>query len=406
MFNKIKNITRYYLGINYFCYDFVKLSKMHANFLIFLSLNSVYIGTLLFRLNSSLRFVMTYSLLSYVFSAISMFFVTKLVKKFDNRIITFIGLVIFIIMYLIFLVQMNNVGKLMPLIALLNGVASGFYWTPFGNYMSSYCDKNTEQQVSFTALYANVIALLCPMLSGTVISSFVDKTGYYIIFGLTFLISILTVFYSKFLSPVENNKSKTQIIFALKESFFDKKFRIINSAFFMLGLKEGVFMFFLNALLFKIARNEFIIGLNSMLGGLIGIVASYVASKWLRQDNRIKSMVFLNIFHLIFAIFLFWQYNSISIIIFGLATTFSGVILSIPPVSVFYNILNKANIEKPILSERNLVKEMFLHLGRIISVLVVLLLPATNTYYLFSLLTLILLQFIKILLLKKSLKLD
>jgi YQGE family putative transporter len=400
---RVKEWLSDFFNLNRMSADFRKLSLMHASFMIFLSLNAVYINTLLVRANPDLRFVMSYNLMNFIFTPIASAIAVVFLKKIDVRKVTVIGLIFYTITYLCVLIFIEQLEVFMPVIAILNSIAGGFYFITLGIFMSNFTDEtNSDLSLSFTFLYSSVISLAIPALSGYVISLFSDKTGYYLIVIIAFLITILTIYLAFRISQVKYKIKRSYIFYSLRESFINKSLRQIYFANLSFGLREGVFMFFLSVLLFQIVENEALVGINVLATSLIGIITSYISSKKLNSQNRVNFMIIANIILFASGLILFIKLNIISIFVLSLVNAFCNVFLVIPPSTIFFGLLNKSKHSEKINSERFLIKDIYLNLGRAIGVVFVMVMPSTNLSYTIAIVILILTQFITVWLCKKA----
>jgi hypothetical protein len=59
---------------------------------------------------------------------------------------------------------------------------------------------------------------------------------------------------------------------------------------FILGLRNGVFWFFIGLLVFRLSHNEGIVGSYNMLSNLIAVLTGYGLSKWATRENRYRGI--------------------------------------------------------------------------------------------------------------------
>ena len=127
---------------------------------------------------------------------------------------------------------------------LLNGLGGVFYWLGYYNLLTDTTkDANRDQALSVFGIVLAVINLVVPMTSGFLISSLPGNVGYFVIFGISFGVSILTMICTFFVkAPPSRNKAfhyLTAIKLVVREKRLSLPIARLNSG---LGAAGGNFL--------------------------------------------------------------------------------------------------------------------------------------------------------------------
>ena len=192
--------------------DFKKFASMHCTYSIFQAMVSFYITTLLMRVTGNGDIVIWFNLATYFFQGFGVIFCVVVMRKSSVNLAMRIGILGLIVMYAILLFFMDSADKLMPVLGFFNGVANGFYWLAYASYFSAFTvDSKRDAALGFMGFMNGITFLIMPTLSGFVIEKIGGFAGYTVVFGLAFLIALITIFLSlrlpKQVCQAEENKT-------------------------------------------------------------------------------------------------------------------------------------------------------------------------------------------------------
>jgi len=243
-----------------------------------------------------------------------------------------------------------------------------------------------------------------PLVSGYIIKNMSGLIGYYLVFGICFIVAGYAVYLVTKLPVIEPMKTKTKFIKLLKNIYTKKVwFYVIHMDFFK-GIREGAFAFFLNVLLFKIASSETLVGVNTFLVGIMSMISCVIAGKIMRPTNRIKLMFISITLLTMLTSILFLRLDTMTILALSLANAFLGYFAVNPATTTMYTVLEKVPDGKELKTEVISITECYKNVGRILGVLLIMILPKTNFYYVVSLVVLTLTQYITVLFANTTLK--
>lgn len=389
LFKRIEHI----FSLNSLSSTFRRFSLMHCLFLIFISIQGLFINTLLFRSTGDITTVAIYNVFSWAFVAIFMTIAVFVVKRTSLKFTFIFSIIMYILSYIFLFVFMKNIGDHLFTIVLFSSLGGGFYWIGFSFAVTKYNDKRSKHiALAWLGSLATVVNLIMPALSGIIISAVGGINGYYVVFGIALLFAILTVITAFSMPKTILYNKKTMFKYAIKSCFKNKLLFYIMSGEFTRGIREGAFMFLLNILLFELIKSEAVIGLNTLLCSSIVLVAQWSSA---RISNRFKYSKIINfsVTSLTIAtLLIMFNYSPFTIILLSAINGFFSVFLSNPTLGIFYNGVMKADTENNISFEIFSLREYLLAIGRTLGIVIVFAMPKTPFGYAIGLIILTLSQ--------------
>lgn len=375
--------------------EFLQFVGMHLTYLLSTSITMVFVNTLLMRVSIDPNVTLKYNIVHFVFVGLSMATAAIFMRKFNNKVIVIIGITLSMCVYLMTFIFMESLDTVYIIVAIIHGVATGFYWITYFNSLLIYSNDDTRDiAMSFLGVFAGIISLIMPMISGYAIQAFSGFTGYYIVFGICFAVAGLAVYLTLKMSVIEPIKEKTKFRHLLKLIYTKKVWFFVMHMDFFKGIREGAFSFFLNVLLFEIVQNEGLVGFNTFLIGLVSMASSIVAGKVMRPHNRLKFMLVSTTVMTIIVSILFVNLSAITILMLSVCNAFFSIFLVNPTTTTLYTVLDKVAGAKTISTEVIGTTECYKNAGRIVGILLILFLPKTNFFYVLSLMILTSTQYI------------
>ncbi len=408
-FTKIKSRIVDVLGIAVLSANFFRFALVHTFFLIFTNLHGVFINTLLYRVTGENTIILQYNLIFYLAFSVSMPLAAVLMRKTSPRISSRVGILLFIGMYLTFfgLMFTNTLAIGMPAIAILSAFASSAYWIAYNVMLIEFTHVNERDvAISFMGMSGGTVSLIMPALSGFVISQFSGMMGYYVMFGVSMLIAIITMLLSTLkIPPIPSKTNRLYFQSAFSHLVKTRVWRSCMFCEFLKGIREGTFAFFLNLLLFDLVQNEALIGFNTLLVGVLAILANWTISRFMRPEHRVKWMLIATTVLFVASGLLFLELNAATIIIMSIANSYFNVILLNPTTPVLFSLFNRTEEGKKAKYEFLAMKDSSLGVGRCLGVIMVLLFPQTHMGYLVAMGVLTVTQYLTVLVTKHSMNL-
>lgn len=392
---KIKNSFVTLFGIDRLTGQFLTFSKAHLCFLIATNIHGIFINILLMRVSGDINVTLYYNMLNYTASGAGMLLGGALIKRFRLKYITFLGIGFHLIAYLLFLFFMQGLASFYLLVACLLGLGGGCFWYTYLNAISLYSeDESRDVSIAFLGIFSSIIALIVPAAAGTVIGSFEGYSGYTVMFAGALLVSGISLYLFTKLPDFEPDHSKTRYLYCVKRIFTNKCWFYDYSAICLRCVRDGIFAFFLNVLLFEYVQNETLIGLNTLLTGFISIIAQAVCGKTVNANNRIKSMFIATTALTVSTMVLFASLNAVTIIILSVMNAFFAVLLLNPASAVDFSVIQAMPDGYTCRGEFLGISEMVRAVGRCAGLTLLLVFPKNAVGYTIALLMITVLQYL------------
>ena len=287
----------------------------------------------------------------------------------------------------------------MPVIAFLVSWAGGYYWMGYCIKVPLYTtDDNRDVSLSVIGMGTGIVNLIMPTITGGIISVCAGVMaggllGYYIMFALSIVVALVTVYHLKKLPKDQVIDSKVSLKRGFRKTFRNRLMLEAVCAEFLKGIREGTLAFYLNILLFELIQSEALIGANTLLTGLFSILAYWVLGKRLKPSNRIRYMAGGVTTMLVCTLILFVQMDVITILLFSVINAFFNNFLLSPGNGIYYSVVQKTCPTNTESAEFSTVKSFFLDYGRVAGVLLVMLMPKTTYGSVWGILLLTVLQY-------------
>ncbi len=348
-------------------------------FAISLGLSNTFVNIFIWRINQDFVSIGLFNLFIHITTPITFILAGYLSKKRDGTIALRIGIIFHASYFFLILILKNEaVNHLIPLGSFL-GIAAGFYWLAF--HVLSFDltnDMNRDTFNSYNGMISSLSGMFAPITAGFIISSMFELTGYYLLFGISFIIFIFIIIISLFLRTHKVG-NKLKLLQTIKTSAISCN-AIITGAFFF-GIRNGVMMFLINLLIFITLENELSIGKISLLGALISALSFQAVERFMKPDRR-KVFIWTGTTMMFFSVFtLYLHLNLITLITFTIVNSFFTPFFIVPFSSASYNILDKTKKTAERI-EFIIYKEIALNIGRIIGIITFILLAQSSRNYL------------------------
>lgn len=395
------------LGLSQLSGDFKKFATMHCTYNVFQAMVGSYITTLMMRVSGNGDVVIWFNLLNSLFHGLSLPLAVFVMRKGNINLATRCGIVGFITMYTVLLFSMSSADRFMPLFGLLNGMSNGFYWLTYATYFSSFTvDSKRDVALGFMGFVNGITVLTMPALSGLVIEKIGGFLGYTVVFGLAFLMALITIVMSFRLPKLVSRAvvKKTYFRTVLRTVVRDNCLRAGMACETLRGIRDGTFNFLLNLLLFQIISSETLIGMNSLLASIGSIVSFWLAGRIIKPGNRVKSMLVGTIVLLAACSLPAFSLSPAAIMIFAVVNSFFSTFIINPSNGIMFLIVQK-KADPKMKDEYFAIRDVFLAGGRIIGICILLAFPREQLGYVIAIVVLTLSQFIIVGLSKYSTKL-
>lgn len=252
------------------------------------SLIEVFIPIILYKFGYTLKEVIFYFMMSHIFSFILAFPFIWISKKYNNKILTFIGIIAFVILQIL----LNNITSsiyYLLLIGFLFAVYRRGYWISRRYYNMKVIKKEKVASTFSIISIINHLGVLISSYVGSILLDFMDINTVTCISIVLFLISLIPLFKMEF-KHIEN-ESKINIIKTLKEVSFKNMY--------LFGTYEliNVVKFLFTLYLFIYVKDTYsTVGLFNLITNISVLVFTYSYGKKIDgKKNFLKASIILTV---------------------------------------------------------------------------------------------------------------
>src|SRR5699024_5214555 len=154
----------------------------------------------------------------------------------------------------------------------------------------------------------------------------------------------------------------------LRERSDNHNWKRILNAHIAQGLREGIFLFVITIWVFLVTNDELKLGLfNLFLSGL-SFVFYFGATKFIKPSLRKKAIFYASIFIYFSLFIILLKASYLHFIIYAIIVGAMYPILNVPYLSLTYDVIGVARKAKEFRIEYIVVRELFVNVGRVISI--------------------------------------
>ncbi|MBS4194691.1 MFS transporter [Lederbergia citri] len=334
-----------------------------------ISLSNTFVNVYLWKQSKSFIDLAIYNLTIVVIQPIFFIIAGRWAKKVDRVIVLRLGVIFLALFFIVVLLFGEKSSQHLVLLGALLGVGYGFYWLAFNVLTFEITEPDTRDFFNgFMGALSSTGGVIGPISAGFIITRFVSNIGYTIIFAISLALFSAAVITSFF---INRRPSSGQYLFTriYKERKNNKNWRLITNAHFLQGFREGTFVFVISVFVFIATNNELALGTFGLIHAGVSFIIYSLATKLIKKDMRKKIMVFGGLL----------LYASIFIIVFNPTYTrlliyaaFIGIaypLMLVPYSSMTYDAIGKSWKAAEMRIEYIVVRELFLNMGRVLSIL-------------------------------------
>jgi len=333
-----------------------------------IALSNTFVNIYLWKQSGELADLGLYNLSVVVAQPLTFILAGRWAKKVDRVIVLRIGVIFLALFYVTVLLVGTRASDYLLLLGALLGIGYGFYWLAYNVLTFEITEPETRDFFNgFLGILGSVGGMIGPFAAGLIISKLEKFTGYTVVFGLSLGLFAVAVFLSFSLKrrPAHGKYWFQRII---TERKYDKNWRMITNAHFFQGLREGVFVFIVSVFVFIATESELALGTYGLINSGISFLAYFFVSRMLRKEFR-KKAILIGGLMLFFAIFLIvFDPTYIRLLLYAALIAVAYPLLLVPYSSMTYDVIGRGWKAAEMRIEYIVVRELFLNMGRIFSI--------------------------------------
>lgn len=328
-------------------------------------LSGVFVNIFLWKITSDMLSIAKYNLVMYA-SLTLVFPVFSYLSKRHSATLVFRISIIFQILYFISIILSGDrAADYINLFGVFTGIGTAASANSTNQLTVQYTKpENRSQFLSISGTLNSIAAMVSPFLAGIVINLFSELTGYYIVFAFSMILYMLAFGMSVwFVQKIP----KREFVFFQVFRHCPTAMKKVNATQFFIGVRDGIFGFLINILIFDIVQTESIFGTATAASKMVVVLTYWVAGKYINRDNLYR--------HLHYSMWLMFA-APIPLFLFagqmGVVLQMTMDAVASPLVAITLNSLMYNNIESIIrldnLEELLAVKEVWLNIGKVAGV--------------------------------------
>ncbi|WP_445490404.1 MFS transporter [Niallia sp. 03133] len=335
-----------------------------------IALSNTFVNIFLWKQSGDFKDLALYNMAIIIFQLVTFILAGRWAKKIDRVIVFRIGVIFLALFYLSVLLIGDNASSFLLLLGCLLGIGYGFYWLAFNVLTFEVTEPETRDFFNgFLGILSSVGGMIGPIAAGYIISAFSKSSGYMVVFGISLGLFSLAVVLSFFL---KRRPASGQFLFKriIKERQNNSNWRYITTAHFFQGLREGTFAFVITVFVFIATGSEMALGKFGLINSGISFLAYYIVSRTIKNGNRNKAiltggtLLFLSMFIIIF------DFSYTKLLIYAGVIAIAYPLILVPYTSLTFDVIGRGWNAGEMRIEYIVVREMFLNLGRLFSVLI------------------------------------
>ncbi|WAA10408.1 MFS transporter [Fervidibacillus albus] len=332
------------------------------------ALSNTFVNVYLWKKTGNFFHLGFYNFLLAMVQLITFIIAGKVAKRVDRIIVLRIGVVFLAIFFVTVLLTGNSAGNYLFILGGLLGIGYGFYWLAYNVLTFEITEpENRDFFNGFLGVLSSAGGMIGPLLAGFIISKFEQYTGYTIIFSLSLGLFALSSVLSFFMKR-RSAEGQYAFLLIVKERKTNRNWKLITNANVSQGLREGIFAFVINVYVYIVTGSEMALGTFAFVNSLISFITYFAAGRWIRKKDRKKAMLFggtilfLSIFIILFRV----DYSLL--LLYSGVIAFAYPIVLVPFLSTSYDVIGKSRKAAEMRVEYIVVREVFLNIGRMISI--------------------------------------
>lgn len=356
------------------------LLVLHAIFTLAVTLSNLFLNVYLWKIQKDYRDIAVFNLMVFLFTAIAFILAGAVLSRSGRGAVYRAGLAVYAIFFVaILFLREQAVTYVLPIGALL-GLASGFYWVAF-NVLTFDVTSVRDRAIFFglNGFATSGVGMLAPLISGYITSSLPDLGGYRLIFMISLALFLITGVISIFLAD-RRDDHPYELAKVLRSVQDDKAWREVMTGTFFYGIREGIFAFIINLLVYVSTNSEWHLGWFYAINSALGMVSNYTVGRMLNKTNRSRLLFVGAVVMFGAAALLMFGFKFSTLLLFGVVNAIFLPCLAIPFSTITYEVISRIPHAAELRVEYIVTREIFLNLGRVIPVfLLILMFDGNNT---------------------------
>lgn len=348
----------------------ILLLTVNSLFVLAGALSGTFLNVYLWKVKQDFAMIGWFAFSQQLAIGLTFWMMGKWVKERDKMMILRLGIFISGLFYLLVLwCGTRMISYIWPL-GLVSGIGTGIFWLSFNVIYFEVTDRtNRDLFNGWVGVMGSVIGICGPWLSGWLISVLPGDRGYRVIFTISLIVYGAGVLLSFYLKKREKggayNWSEPRR--RLRQG---SPWRLAVPASIAYGLREGVFLFLVNLLVYISTSSEWRVGQYMLITSLVSLISYWAAGKWFAIRHRYWEML-IGAFMITLAVIpLLWKVSYLTLLIFGVATSLFMPLYIIPMISSVFDLIGQHSDDAEYRVELIVLREVSMMVGRLAGIVI------------------------------------
>lgn len=348
--------------------DLILLLLIGGLYSLSVALSNTFVNIYLWKQSGRYVDIGLYNLTVVVLQPLTFILAGRWAKKVDRVIVLRIGVIFLASFYLAVLISGTNASTYLLLLGSLLGIGYGFYWLAFNVLTFEITEPETRDFFNgFLGVLASIGGMIGPISAGFIISRFEEFTGYSLVFGLSLTLFSLAVFLSFFLKR-RPSKGLYMFIKIIRQRRENSNWRQVTNAHFFQGLRDGMFAFVISIFVFISTGSELALGTFGLVNSGISFLSYYFISRFIQKQQRKQAIFIGGLILFVSLSLLIFDLSFIKLLIYAAIIAVAYPLVLVPYLSLTYDVIGQSWRAADMRIEYIVVRELFLNLGRVVSI--------------------------------------
>ena len=333
-------------------------------------LSNTFVNVYLWKQAGDYITIAVYNLAIFIFQPLTFLIAGRVAKKIDRVIVLRLGVIFLSIFFLSVLLIGENASTYNFMLGSVLGIGYGFYWLAYNVLTFEITEPETRDFFNgFLGLLQSLAGMIGPLAAGFIIAKMTDNIGYSTIFTVSFILFVGAVICSFFI-----HRRKAEGLFYLKEVMRQKRqsknWAAILHAHIFQGLREGIFTFVITIWVYITTKSELSLGMFNLFLSGFSFIFYFLATRLIKERHRKLAILFGSIL-LYFPLYLILiKTTYMTLIIYAIIIGIAYPIVNVPYISMTYDVIGQAWKAKELRVEYIVVRELYVNIGRVLSIIV------------------------------------
>ncbi|MNJ38304.1 Major Facilitator Superfamily protein [compost metagenome] len=294
----------------------------------------------------------------------------KWVKERDKMMILRLGIIISGMFYMLVLFTGNRMVQYIWPLGLVSGIGAGIFWLAFNVVYFEVTDRtNRDLFNGWVGIMGSAIGISGPWLSGWLISTLPGEKGYRFIFAISLIVYGIGVLLSFWLKKRPKG-GRYLWLEPMRRLRAGSPWRHAVPASIAYGLREGVFLFLINLLVYISTSSELKVGQYLLITSLVSLISYWAAGKWLAVRHRYIEMLVGALMITLVVLPILWKVSYTTLIIFGVGTALFMPLYIIPMISSVFDLMGRDAKDAEHRVELIVLREISMMVGRLAGIII------------------------------------